>query len=109
MKRIEKGQIKPDEPKRQTVRQIYISSILWTTLAMFLVAGIPSLIAFNLAWGAALGAMSAVWAGPGYGVMIAGARVALQEERLAATTAATSERPAEARHPLTAVVVHRAA
>jgi len=68
-------------------RRIYISTILATTVGMFLLAGIPTWLFLNLEWGLGMAGMSA-------GVMAAGARVTYREEayRKAVAEAATASK-----------------
>ncbi len=67
-------------------RSIYISSVSAVTALFFFGVGLPCWYAFDLAWGVGLGAMCAFWGGPGFGVMAAGARVSMYEERLEAAS-----------------------
>ena len=67
-----------------TQRSIYISSVLAMTVLVFITAGAPCWYAFDLAWGIAIGAMGAIWVGPGFGTMLAGARIALLVDQRAA-------------------------
>lgn len=62
-------------------QQIYVSSILCVTVLFFVAVTVPCALAFGWSAGIGLGAMCAVWGGPGFGVMAAGARVELARER----------------------------
>ncbi len=59
---------------------VYESSIAATALLFFLGVGIPTWFAFGIHWGIGLGAMCAFWGGPGFGIMVAGARMSLLDE-----------------------------
>lgn len=67
---------------------IYLSSILGMTAFVLLVVGAPVSFALGLEWGAGVGAMTALWVGPGFGLMIAGMRIVNLDEQRAAVAVA---------------------
>lgn len=90
MPRFIAGEKTVAQPKVQTeaaapkinFRAIYVSSILAVT-ALFLVGvGVPMAIFLDsMSGGFALGAFTAFWGGPSFGVMVGSARVAAFEEK----------------------------
>ncbi len=60
---------------------IYGSSIL--SMMVLFSAGVfmPIWLTYDLVWAVAVGGMCSLWAGPGFGVMLASARVASIEEK----------------------------
>lgn len=69
------------EPADIDLRGVYISSIAAMTALFFFGVGVPCWYAFDLGWGLGLGGMAAFWGGPGFGVMAAGAHLALHQDR----------------------------
>lgn len=63
-----------------TDTRIYVSSIAAVTALFMIGVAVPCGIAFGWPAGIGLGAMCAFWGGPGFGVMVAGARSELQHE-----------------------------
>lgn len=61
---------------------IYVSSVLAVSVFFFLGVGIPLAIALDsVSGGLALGAFTAFWGGPSFGVMTGSARVSAFQER----------------------------
>ena len=73
--------------------RIYVSSISAVTALFLIGVGVPCGLAFGWPTGIGLGTMCAFWGGPGFGVMVAGARRELSHEALEQTQA-TVRQPA---------------
>ncbi|MEM7096562.1 MAG: hypothetical protein AAF567_26400 [Actinomycetota bacterium] len=71
--------------------RIYVSSIVAVTALFFVGIAVPCGLAFGWPAGIGLGAMCAFWGGPGFGVMVAGARRELAGEHAASPVVETSE------------------
>jgi len=93
----------------EETRSIYLSSIFWMTMLMLFGVGIPCWLAFGPNWGLSLGAMSAFWAGPGYGVMLGASRVSLRQERQAKLSAPGPAEQKSGRRAVAGVPLRRAA
>lgn len=64
---------------------IWIRTVILTTLAMIVGVGVPMWFLTGEIWdGIGLGLFTAVWGGPGFGTMLAGALWTLRLERAAA-------------------------
>lgn len=70
---------------------IYVSSITAVTVLFLVGVGVPCGLAFGWPAGLGLGAMCAFWGGPGFGVMVAGARRELHHEAQARAVEAPAE------------------
>ncbi len=85
----------------ETDTRIYVSSISAVTALFLIGVGVPCGLAFGWPAGIGLGAMCAFWGGPGFGVMVAGARRELRHEERAGDRAAVHQ-PAMAPMPVLA-------
>lgn len=71
----------PAEAPPINYRAIYVSSILAVSFLFFVGVGVPLSFELGLKGGLGLGAFTAFWGGPSFGVMTGSARVSARMER----------------------------
>lgn len=76
--RTRRNRTVPDQPNYVG---IYASSIFAVTMVFLLGVGIPMAMVYGSAAGAGVGAFSAFWGGPSFGVMAASARVSTWHDK----------------------------